>query len=279
LKVFVVVFLSHIILSFVESKLSKVLSKNHKTSPLIGSAMGLIPQCGISVVAADLYIKEHISFGTILAIFIACSDEAVPILLSNPDKALTTIPLLILKFILGFLVGFIADLLYRKSREHVDEHIKDCHHEEEVHTGCCGHEIDNQQESSFHKHFVHPLIHSLKIFIYVFIIYTLFGTLIYFIGEENIKNFFESNKYFTPIYAAFLGLIPNCASSVILTEMYMLKTISFGTTLAGLITNAGLGLVVLFKNKKMIKKTFIIVAILLVTSLASGYIINLIFGF
>lgn len=272
LRVFVFILIFYIILSFVEAKLTKLLTKRQKLSPLIGGGLGLIPQCGITVVSADLYVKQRISLGTIIAIFIACSDEAIPILLSKPNMALVGFLIVAIKFLIGIIVGYAIDFLYKTNKEVV---ISDTL--EEVHIGCCKHEIDS--EFDLKKHLMHPLIHSFKIFIYIFIINSLFGLLIYFIGEDVLSTFFESNKYLTPIFATVVGLIPNCASSILLADMYMLGQLSFGTIVSGLIANTGLGLVVLLKNKNMIKKTIIIIGILLIVALASGYIINLIFGF
>ena len=279
LKVLVFIFVFNVLLSFVESLLTNKISKSNKINPLTGSLFGLIPQCGVSVISADLYIKEHITLGTIIAIFIACSDEAVPIILSTPDKALYVLPLLLSKVIIGFVVGFLADLIYQKSKEKVHNHHHECTHQEEIKVGCCNHDINNLEESKIHKHLIHPLLHSFKLFAYIFLINFLLGTIIFYIGEDTLTNILKNNKYFTTLYATIIGLIPNCASSVIITNLFINGNLSFGATLAGLITNAGLGLVVLFKNKKMIKKTIVIMGILVLTALVSGYVINLIFGF
>ena len=279
LKVLAVVILFNVLLSFVENKLSHIFSHHEKASPLIGASLGLIPQCGISVVSSDLYIKNHISLGTIIAIFISCSDEALPILLSDKEKGIMVLPLILIKFILAISVGYIVDLIYKKNKVEVNNHLKDCHHEEEIHVGCCGHDIDNESESKVKKHIIHPLIHSLKIFLYVFVINLIFGLIIYFVGLDTFKEFLSQNKYLTPLYATLIGLIPNCASSVLVTELYLIDGVSFATLLAGLITNAGLGMVMLFKNKNMVKKTFIIMGIMVLIALISSYTISLIFGF
>lgn len=279
LKVFLFVIIFHIILSFFEGKLSNFLTKQKKVSPLVGSGLGLIPQCGISVISADLYLKEHITLGTIIAVFISCSDEAIPHILSDPEKAIMVIPLLLIKFVIGFSVGFLIDIVYSKNKENVKKHHHNCHHEPVVYIGCCHHEIEGEKESKLKKHVIHPLIHSVKIFLYIFIITVLFGTIVYYVKEENIISFIESSKYFAPIYSSLIGLVPNCVSSVVISEMYLHDQLSFGSALAGLIANAGLGILVLIKNKKMIKKAIIIILILLTVALFSGYIINLIFGF
>ena len=276
LKIIAFVFLFNVVLSFFEATFTEKLTKENKINPLTGSLFGLIPQCGVSVVCADLYVKKHITMGTIIAVFISCSDEAIPIILSSPNKALSVLPLLIIKLIIGFVVGYLIDFIYRKSLVLVEEHKDECEHEEEIQVGCCGHEVNGHKESKLKRHLIHPILHSLKLFIYIFIINFIFGTIIYYIGEETLAEILKNNKYFTPIYATLIGLIPNCASSVIITNLFINGQISFGTTLAGLISNAGLGILVLLKNKNMVKKTIVIISILVLASLVSGYVINLI---
>lgn len=267
---FVLIF--NIILSFVEEKLSKLLSQSKNVSPVVGAGLGLIPQCGISVVSSDLYIKNKITLGTLIAIFISSSDEAIPILLSTPNHILDVVYLISIKFVLGLLIGLLIDFVIIKNKELVIDN------KEEIHVGCCGHEIDHH-ESILEKHVIHPLVHAFKIFIYVFIINFIFGLTIYYIGSLRISEFLEKNKYITPLVAAFVGLIPNCASSVLLVNMFTLNQLSFGALTSGLIANSGLGLVVLLKNKNMIKKTLIIIGILLIVSILSGYLISLVSGF
>ena len=126
---------------------------------------------------------------------------------------------------------------------------------------------------------LHPLIHSLKIFVYVLIINILFGTIIYIIGEDTLVKFLQTNKYIAPLLTTLIGVIPNCAASVIITEVYLLNGISFGACLSGLVMNAGLGLVFLFKKKEAIKENFIILGVMIATSLILGYATCLIMGF
>lgn len=264
LKVFAITFVIYVILSFFEEKLVGLLKKHKKTSPIFGASIGLVPQCSFSVVAADLYLKEHISMGTLFAVFFACSDEALPILLASGEDAIFTIPLLLLKLILGFTFGYLVDLLIKKELN--EEEL------EEVHIGCCHHEIDHEQ-SKVKEHLIHPLIHSLKIFIYVFIVNFIFGTIVHLIGEDNILNFLSQATYVTPIVASLVGLIPNCASSVLLTELFILGGIPFGALFTGLSCNAGLGLVFMLKKRKNWKDILILVGLLLVASIISGYAI------
>lgn len=278
---FVFILILYFILSFFEDVLANKISNRKKFTPLLGSALGLIPQCGLSIVSADLYQKRKITMGTILAIFIACSDEAIPILLSS-CKTLSDVVyillLLICKFVFAGVTGMIVDSLLKEKAVHVAREVND-QGKTMIHQGCCHHHIEKDEEDKndfLHKHFLHPLIHSLKIMIYVLIINLLFGLILYWIGEDVITKFLNQNIYLTPFLAALVGLIPNCASSVILSKMFLLKSLSFGATLAGLICNAGLGLVFLFKDRKHMKNNFLILGILFMTALLFGYLCLLI---
>lgn len=284
LKVFIVSLVLYFIISFVEERIAKGLGKKNRFSPVIASALGLIPQCGFSVVASDLYVKRHITMGTLIALFLACSDEALPILLSraNKENILSIVLILILKFIIGFVTGYIVDFFLTKNKHEVHEHLEHCHEsfEEEVHIGCCSHPIEGGDEhSKVYKHLIHPLLHSLKIFAYVLGITLLFNTAIHFVGEDKISDFLQTNKYLAPIFASLIGVIPNCAASVAITNVYLLGGLSFGACISGLCMNAGLGLVFLFKRKTNIKNTFTILGIMFGVSTIVGYIICLIVGF
>jgi len=277
-----IAFVINFSLSFFESKIAKLLEKKKGVAPVFGSIAGIIPQCGISVVGADLYNKGHLTIGTIIAIFIACSDEAIPVLLGNiHGKWWMTFPLLGIKIVIGMLIGLLVDLIFRKHNEHVKEHLDHCEGEEEIHVGCCGHHIeedehdhDHHKESKLHEHLIHPLVHSLKIFAYVFVVSYAFGALILLIGEENIAAFLAQDGvayWFTPVFSTLVGLIPNCASSVLISNLYIEQIIPFGALLAGLMANAGLGTLMLFKHKENVKNAFLVLGIVILVAIASGY--------
>lgn len=279
LLVFVVILLVYFVLSFVESFLAKKISGKASFSPLIGASVGLIPQCGFSIVAADLYRKKIITLGTMIAVFVACSDEAIPIMITNASKIQMVLPLLGIKFVVAVFIGYLLNIILKKKE--VLEKSKSG--EVDVHIGCCHHEIEEHEDDHGHEHegfvkshIVHPLLHSLKISAYVLTINVIFGLLIHFIGEENIKEFLNKNVYLTPLFACLVGLIPNCASSVILTELFISSSITFAATTAGLICNAGLGLVYLYKDREKIKENLLITGILFLVGIAFGYIILLI---
>lgn len=263
------VFLFHVLLSFIEDKLSNFLIRNKKVSSLFGSLFGLIPQCGTSVLASDLYVAKYISLGTLIAVFLSCSDEALIVLLTNPGpKTIMVLPLIASKFVIGFAIGFLVDLIYKKQ-EIVST-------SEEVEDITCSSHHHNHEKVKLYKHILHPLFHSLEIFAFVFVINIGLNFLIAYVEKEAFINFMMTNKYLTPLFSSFIGLIPNCVSSVLISELYMSNTLPFGALLSGLLMNAGLGMTVLLKNKNGLKKAGLIFLICFVTSIFFGYIASLI---
>ena len=268
--VFAFVFLFHVILSFIENPISNFLVKRKTVSPIFGALFGLIPQCGTSVVAAELYIKKYITLGTIIAVFLSCSDEALLELLAAWNtKTLMIFPLIGLKLVAGIVIGMLVDLIARHQKVEEVDHIDE---EEECHT-------HHHENTPAHAHLIHPLFHAIKIFIYVFIINLALGTLIGFIGEDNFKNFMLTNRYLAPLFAAVVGLIPNCASSLLITELFLSDTLSFGALFAGLLVNSGLGMMVLLKEHKNIKQTLLIIGVCFAVAIAFGYLTCLVIGF
>lgn len=265
------VFVFHLILSIFEDKIAALLTKRRFLGPVFGSIFGIIPQCGTSVLAADLYIKKYISLGTIIAVFLSCSDEALIVLLTHPsEKTIMVIPLILIKLVIGIAVGLLIDLFYKKQEvvKEIKEELEDVTCEEHHH-----HNV------KIHKYLIHPLIHSLEIFAYVLVINMALGLIIGAVGEENFANFIATNRYFAPLFSALVGLVPNCVSSVLLSELYIGGNLAFGSLLAGLLVNSGLGIMILLKNRQMLKNAFIILAICFTIAVAIGYITCSILGF
>lgn len=285
LKIFIFVFAFNFLFSFIEKKLSK----NKITVPL-GAAFGLIPQCGFSVVAAEKFNKKQISMGTLLAVFIATSDEALPVLFSNLEKIPAILPLLALKFAIAIAIGYLCDLIFKlrlaeepqvaaaeNEAEHKDEYSLEHKEHEHGKTCCCnGHD---HEEGFVHEHVLHPLVHSLQTLIVVLIFNLVFSIIIALIGETVLTEFIKSNAYLSPLFSVIIGLIPNCASSVIIAEMFVTDKIAFGACLAGLIANAGVGLTVLFGRKNNVKNAIKVIIVLIGTALLCGYVCCLITGF
>lgn len=267
LKVFGVSFVLYFIFSFIHEKVNNTFKKHKEISPLIGASCGLIPECGISVVGADMYQKKQISMGTILAIFFACSDEAIFILCSDYKKIIYVIPLILIKWIFGMTLGYLIDFFIRKKEQL---------NPDDLHVDCCEHHHHHHnevKESFLFMHILHPLLHCIKIFLYVFIVNMFFGILVYLIGEDRIISFLSTNELLGPVFASIIGLIPNCASSVLMTELFLMNGLSFGALVTGLSVNAGVGLLYLMKFKETRKNSLLMLLILFIYSLTIGYII------
>lgn len=271
LKILGLVFAFEILLSFFEGKIARALEKSRRFAPVLGSLFGVIPQCGISIVAADLFSKRELTLGTLVAVFLACSDEALPILFGNFTSTWwLTFALIGLKIAIGAIVGLLVDLAFAKYRfEHAETEQGE---KSESHYGCCGHEIEGEKEPAWKEHILHPIVHSLKIFAYCFAVAFAFGSLVYLVGEDNIASFLSSNRALSPLAAVLVGLIPNCVSSVLLSELFLKGVLPFGALLAGLLMNAGIGMFVLFKKKENLKPALLTFGICLAAALGFGYI-------
>ena len=276
LKVFPFLFLIYVLIEILEhhthlTRNQKILQGN--LAPLIGSATGLIPQCGFSVMAAKLYDRVFIRTGTVLAVFIATSDEALILLISDMTAAHAVMPLVFIKLVFSVGVGYLANFLLPKEKlEAVDSQ-----HDVPAHFCCNEHDSGMLGErSDFKEFFLTPLFHSLKIWLYLLLVNLVFESIIQLVGGEEViaESALGGGAYVQPLITALIGLIPSCASSVILTGAYTNGAILFGSMVCGLCSNAGLGLVVLFKNTKKLKRNILLVVALYVLAVIAGLIIN-----
>ncbi len=271
--VFALSFIIYLLLSFYEGKVVRLLERKRRWAPFFGALTGVIPQCGIAVVGSDLFLSGHLTLGTLVAIFIACSDEALPVLLgayAGPwYMAFALIPI---KIVAGALIGYIVDAFDHRQLAAVEEHLKTCSENEcKSAVGCCGHSLEGQKEDPWHEHLWHPLTHSLKIFAYTLIISFAFGVIVLWVGEANLQSFLLGNHFASPVYAVALGLIPNCVSSVLISELYVKGALPFGALVAGSVVNAGLGPIFLFRDGKHLKTAFLVEGILIASGLLVGY--------
>ena len=269
----------HIVIEVFEHKAASKIQMNKVLkspfAPLIGAGLGVIPQCGFSVVATNLYARRSIHLGTLLAVYIATSDEAVPILLSNPSAAVKLLPLLAIKIVLALLVGYAVNLLLnRRELTETAELPQEygCHHH------VVNEADDRRRRGFFAEYLLHPILHTLTISLFILIINFFFGTIIYYIGQQRLTDFVSSVKYLQPVFAALIGLIPNCASSVAITQLYALGGLGLGGAVAGLSVNAGLGFAVLFKENRNLKENVAIVVGLFVLTVAVGELVALIWN-
>ena len=267
LKILPFIFVIYLLIEYAEHKknsdLSHILMKTRKLGPVYGSFFGCIPQCGFSVIAADLFSKSAMTLGTLMAVFISTSDEAIPIILSNPKNFSLVFKVIGMKFLIGVIAGFIVDIIYKKNKSGGCS-IKEKH--THFHGNC---------ESCDHGIFKSAVIHSVKIFLFIFVVSYLLGFIVDKIGEEAFSNLLMKDSFYQPVIASLIGLIPNCASSVLLTQTYLNGALSFGSLIAGLCSGAGVGLVVLFRNNKNAKENIAITSLLFLTGVISGVIIQL----
>lgn len=258
LKLIPFLFISFLFMELIEHKINNKnkLIKSKKYGPLIGSLLGIFPQCGFSALATNLYAARVITLGTLFAVYLSTSDEMIPILLGSNANIGIIIKILLFKFLIGILFGFIIDLVFKnKKKDTIHELCEDdhCHCEEGI---------------------LKPsIIHTLKISFFILIVNIILGIII---DEETIVNFLTGNVILTPIIASLIGLIPNCASSVIITRLYINDLLPLGSALSGLLAGSGIGTLILFKqNKNVLENILILLGLCLIAS-TCGIILNLI---
>ncbi|MCI7768302.1 MAG: arsenic efflux protein [Oscillospiraceae bacterium] len=225
-----------------------------------GAALGCVPQCGFSIAATNLYASRIIGAGTLMAVYISTSDEAIPILIAHPDKIGSLWKLIAAKLVIAIIGGVLFSYIGKFLLSNDDEADFD-----EMCSGCgCG----------SHGIWISALKHTVSIFIFILIVNLVLGLIIGFAGEDNVASFLNNMGIWQPFAAALVGMIPNCAASVIITELYANGSIPFGTAVGGLCTGAGMGLAVLFRTNKKIKDNLIFVLFLYIIGVLSGILIN-----
>ncbi len=267
IKLLPFLFIAYLVMEYIEHKISnkakEKIKKSGKFGPAIGSFLGIFPQCGFSVAATNFYATRIITLGTLIAVYLSTSDEMLPILISNAVPANIIITILAIKFAIGMIYGFIIDLIIniKNKNKNPEEKIMDLCEEEHCH-------CENGIVKSAIKH-------TINVYIYIFILTFLITLIVEIVGEDTLKEVIQSASIFEPIIASLIGLIPNCASSVIITELYLSEIISFGSLIAGLLVNAGTGLLMLFRINKNIKENVLIVILLFALGAITGIIMNI----
>ncbi len=261
IKLIPFLFVAFLIIELIEHKMSdkneKILKKAGRFGPVLGGVLGAIPQCGFSVLASNLYVTRIISLGTLISIYLSTSDEMLPILLSNGTAISKVIIILLIKVIIGIICGFLIDLFIRKN-EHEDYHI-------------CEDEKCECEESIIKS----SIIHTSKTLIFIFLVTLILNTLFSFVNEEFIGSIFLKGNVLAPIISSLIGLIPNCASSIIITELYLNNVITLGTCIGGLLTGSGIGILVLFKTNKNVGENIKILLLIYFIGVIVGSIINI----
>lgn len=262
-------FITYLLMEFLEHKSNERfqyhLQKARRLGPLLGAALGIVPQCGFSVLASGLYMNGSITLGTLIAVFISTSDEAVPILIAQPKQLPVLLAVILVKLVIAIVAGYLVDMLVSTHR------LKQNHPLHDIHGDC-----DKETREHHHSIFYIAVVRTAKIFVFVFVVNLILSVFIYYIGESTLKSILVQGSLIQPVLAALAGFIPNCAASVILAQLFLDGVLSFGALTAGLITSAGLGLLVLLRmydNKRDILRIF---AILFLTAILSGILLQLI---
>ena len=286
LKVLPILYLAYLLVAYFSHEKSKkftnFLNKSKKAGPLVGAFLGCVPQCGFSSVMSDLYARRSITLGTLIAVFIATSDEAIPILIANPNFTVDLLIMIGLKIAFAIAFGYLVDItLNLFERKRIKKQLTQIseHDLEHTHDYCmCNGHSDTKEHCHEENIFLDALHHSVSIALYIFVATLLINIIVEYIGMEALTSWFGGNVYIQILLAGLIGLIPNCAASVFLVELYINGGIAFSAMFAGLSVGAGVGIIILFtKNvgKHKIWQNIAILSMLYIFGVASGMIVSL----
>ena len=261
IKLLPFLFVAFLIIEFIEHKLNNkqenIVAASGKFGPIIGSLLGAVPQCGFSVLATNLYITKIISLGTLISIYLSTSDELIPIMISHNAPIHKILSIVLIKVIIGMIFGILIDLFIKKEKK---SNFVLCEDEE-----CdCEHSIIKS-----------VIIHTFKISFFIFLITFAINALFEYVNLDFISAYLKGNKILTPFISSLVGLIPNCASSVMISELYLNNLITLGTTLSGLLTGSGVAIMVLIHKNKNKKENLFILSLIYFIGVACGIVFNL----
>lgn len=259
LKVFPFLLISFYIIEILEHKINsnKRLESSGKYGPVLGSLLGIIPQCGIASIATNLYVTGIITLGTLISVFLSTSDEMIPILLSEKVSIKLILIILGIKLVVGLVSGLLIDLVYPRK---IKSHYEIC---EEEHCHCDDHK------------FISAFKHTINISFFILVINVLLNMVFNYGLNDYLSSLLLKDSIFSPIITSLIGLIPNCASSIVITKLYLASSISFGSMIAGLLTNSGIALVVLFKTNRNLKENINIILLTHFIGTVIGIILNI----
>ena len=294
-------FLTYLAMEYLEHKAGKktthMVRKAGKMGPLIGGVAGVLPQCGFSAAASNLYAGRVITLGTLIAIYLSTSDEMLPILISEKMDIRFVLGVLGAKAVIGAVAGFVIDLLIREQKVHHHEHPEHRHkHGHSVQSvqiqEADSHHHDHEQEDHAEQEHIHEICehdnchceedgiflsavkHTLQITFFIMVIGFVLNVVLHFVGEDALANLILNRPVLGPVLAGLVGLIPNCAASVTVTQLYLKDVISLGAMMSGLLVGAGVGLLILFRVNSDKKENLKIVGILYVIGVLTGIVIN-----
>ena len=259
LKVFPFLLISFYIIEILEHTINsnKRLESSGKYGSVLGSLLGIIPQCGIASIATNLYVTGIITLGTLISVFLSTSDEMIPILLSEKVSIKLILIILGIKLVVGLVSGLLIDLVYPRK---IKSHYEIC---EEEHCHCDDHK------------FISAFKHTINISFFILVINVLLNMVFNYGLNDYLSSLLLKDSIFSPIITSLIGLIPNCASSIVITKLYLASSISFGSMIAGLLTNSGIALVVLFKTNRNLKENINIILLTHFIGTLIGIILNI----
>lgn len=265
LKLIPFLLVAFLIIELLEHKLNNktksIITKSKKIGPIIGSLLGVIPQCGFSVMATNLYITRIITLGTLISIYLSTSDEMLIIMISEKVEISLILKILLIKIFFGIVYGLIIDKIINKKKKDKETNYELC---------------DKEHCDCNHSILLSAIKHTLHITLFIFIITLIINAIFTLLGDNYLSKILLNNSILSPFITSLIGLIPNCAASVILTELYLNSTISLGALIGGLLTSSGSSLLVLIKNNKNQKENLSIILLLYTLGVLSGIIIELI---
>ena len=265
LKLIPFLFVAFLLIEVLEHKLTSknknIITKSKKFGPVIGSLLGIIPQCGFSVMGTNLYITRIISLGTLFSIYLSTSDEMLPILISEKANIKIILQIILTKIFFGMFYGILIDLILRKRKKKQDK---------------TNYEICDKEHCHCEKGIlISSIKHTLNIVVFLFITTFIINIVFHYVGEDYLSKVLLKGTILGPFITSLIGLIPNCGASIILTELYLNNAISLSSLIAGLLTGSGTALIVLFKENKNIKENIFIICLLHTLGVISGLILEL----
>ena len=268
-KILPFLFFAYLAMEYIEHKMGertkREIERAGALGPVFGSVLGVIPQCGFSTVASNLFAGRIITVGTLLAVYLSTSDEMLPIFISASVPVVTMVKILGVKCLIAMVAGFLIDAVLRLLT-----HGK----KEEMMSGdLCEHEHCHCEKSILKS----SLVHTVKIILFIFLISAILNILIAIVGEDSLKQLIGNRPVITCFVAGLVGLIPNCAASVVITELFLEHMISVGAMFSGLLVGAGVGLLVLFRVNEHWKENVKIVALLYGIGVGAGLFLEWLF--
>ncbi|MDD6439774.1 MAG: putative manganese transporter [Lachnospiraceae bacterium] len=265
LKLIPFLFITYLVMEWVEHRTSDhtkiAIRKAGRLGPLVGGVLGVIPQCGFSAAAASLYAGKVITAGTLIAVFLSTSDEMLPILLSERAGIGFITKVLIVKALYGVIAGFLVDFLFRKLNER--------------RIGVGIHGICTQEHCHCEKGIVRSALkHTVSITFFILLISIALNILLTIVGTENLSNLVLNQPVIGEVLAGLIGLIPNCAASIALTQLYLEGIMSAGAMVSGLMVGAGVGLLVLFRTNRHTRQNIQLTILLYILGVAGGLIVQ-----